>query len=60
MASPTSTAERAPITLEAFARELAERRAALGDPAVPRNDGARRTDSKRALLAAIAAAGGKW
>ncbi|MEP9400686.1 hypothetical protein [Sphingomonas sp. VNH70] len=43
-----------------FARELAARRAALGDPQVPRNDGTRRTDSKRALLAAIAAAGGRW
>ena len=60
MASPTSNAELASITLEAFSRELAERRAALGNPVLPRNDGSRRTDSKRALLAAIAAAGGAW
>lgn len=42
------------------AARLAERRAALGNPELPRNASANRTDSKRALLAAIEAAGGRW
>ena len=32
-----------PITLEAFGRALADRRAALGEPELPRNPGKRRT-----------------
>ena len=47
-------------TLEAFGERLAARRAELGNPDLPRNSGTRRTASKRALLEAIAAAGGKW
>ncbi|MFD1036584.1 hypothetical protein ACFQ15_18280 [Sphingomonas hankookensis] len=43
-----------------FAARLAERRAALGNPELPRNAGTNRTESKRALLAAIEAAGGRW
>ena len=43
-----------------FAARLAARRKALGEPVVPRNDGTRRTASKRALLKAIEDAGGKW
>ncbi|MDJ0275809.1 hypothetical protein QLH51_03180 [Sphingomonas sp. 2R-10] len=43
-----------------FAANLARRRAALGNPELPRNAGGNRTDSKRALLAAIEAAGGRW
>lgn len=43
-----------------FAARLAERRRELGELDVPRNDGARRTASKRALLKAIEEAGGKW
>ncbi|PZT91870.1 MULTISPECIES: hypothetical protein [Sphingomonas] len=43
-----------------IAQRLAERRAALGNPELPRNAGSNRTDSKRALLAAIEAAGGRW
>lgn len=43
-----------------FGRELAARRAALGNPEAPRNAGNRRTASKRALLKAIEDAGGKW
>ncbi len=43
-----------------FAARLAERRAALGNPELPRNAGENRTESKRALLAAIEAAGGRW
>ena len=44
----------------AFAVTLAERRAALGDPVMPRNSGTRRTASKRALLKAIEDVGGEW
>ncbi len=43
-----------------FATALTERRAALGNPELPRNPGNNRTDSKRTLLAAIEAAGGRW
>jgi hypothetical protein len=43
-----------------FAAELALSRAAAGEPVMPRNSGERRTESKRALLAAIEKAGGRW
>jgi hypothetical protein len=43
-----------------FAAQLADRRAELGNPEIPRNAGNRRTPSKRALLEAIEDAGGKW
>ena len=43
-----------------FAAALAERRAALGEPELPRNAGNRRTPGKRALLKAIEDAGGAW
>lgn len=43
-----------------FAAKLAERRATAGAPQVPRNDGERRTPSKRALLQAIETCGAKW
>lgn len=43
-----------------FAARLSERRATLGNPELPRNAGNNRTESKRALLAAIEAAGGRW
>lgn len=43
-----------------FAAALAERRAALDNPDLPRNAGNRRTPSKRALLKAIEDAGGEW
>ncbi|MES2135798.1 MAG: hypothetical protein V4502_01895 [Pseudomonadota bacterium] len=39
---------------------IAARLAALGTPPLPRNSGNRRTASKKALLKAIKAAGGKW
>ena len=48
------------ISLEAFGQALARRRAALSNPELPRNSGARRTASKRALLKAIKDAGGDW
>lgn len=60
MASKSSKTDPAPITLEAFGRELSRRREAAGQPDLPRNSGKRRTESKKALLAAIEAAGGKW
>lgn len=43
-----------------FARDLAARRAELGNPDLPRNSGERRTASKKALLKAIEATGVKW
>lgn len=53
-----------PIDLAAFGRALAQRRAAYeaekGPVPAPRNDGKRRTPSKKALLRAIAATGKKW
>jgi hypothetical protein len=49
-----------PISLDAFVAEIGRRRAAAGCPDMPRNVGNRRTESKRALLKAIEAAGGKW
>ena len=65
MASTVSKADRPDwpgpvIDHTQFAAELARRRAELGEPIMPRNAGTRRTESKRALLAAIEAAGGKW
>lgn len=43
-----------------FSKQLSERRAALGEPVLPRNSGKNRTESKKALLKAIEEAGGKW
>jgi len=60
MASTTSPPEQPVIDMAAFGRDLACRRAAAGDPVMPRNSGTRRTASKRALLAAIDKAGGDW
>ena len=60
MASKSSPPEREPVSLEAFGQDILRRRAAAGDPPVPRNAGNNRTASKRALLKAIEEAGGKW
>ena len=53
-----------PIDLAAFGRALVRRRADYearnGSGPTPRNSGKRRTASKKALLKAIEAAGGKW
>ena len=48
------------IDMAAFGRDLARRRAELGNPEAPRNSGLRRTESKKALLKAIEDLGGKW
>jgi hypothetical protein len=49
------------ISFEEFGAEVMRRRAALGGEIdIPRNSGERRTESKRALLAAIAATGKIW
>lgn len=60
MASKSSPREREPVSFEAFGPDILRRRAAAGDPPVPRNAGKHRTASKRALLKAIEEAGGKW
>lgn len=59
MASKISEPERA-IPLAELAAYVARRREETGITDVPRNDGSRRTESKRALLKAIKDAGGKW
>jgi len=55
-----SMTSRDPIPFEDFAAYIARRRAETGITDLPRNAGNRRTESKRALLKAIEAAGGKW
>ena len=60
MASTSSRADKAATPLADFGREVLLRRAAAGNPDMPRNAGTRRTASKRALLEAIEDAGGKW
>ncbi|VVT26806.1 conserved hypothetical protein [Sphingomonas aurantiaca] len=59
MVSKTSSNQSA-ISLADFGQDVARRRAAAGDVVVPRNAGIRRTESKRALLAAINDADGLW
>lgn len=48
------------IDMGEFGRRIAARKAELGLPDPPRNAGANRTESKRALLKAIKDAGGEW
>lgn len=62
MASKTSPPEESDrvIRMGEFGRSIAARKAALGLPDPPRNAGANRTESKRALLKAIEDAGGRW
>ncbi len=60
MASKPSNPASKPITLEAFARDVARRRNEAGPLAIPRNSGTRRTESKKALLRAIKDVGGEW
>lgn len=59
--TPSRTEPPKAVTLEAFGRDVVRRRAALGtEIEMPRNSGARRTESKKALLKAIEDVGGKW
>lgn len=61
MASTTSRADgEAVIDMADLGARLAMRRAELSNPELPRNAGANRTASKKALLKAIEEAGGKW
>lgn len=60
MAFKTFKPRRDEITLDELGRRIERRRVEVGEIAVPRNSGARRTASKRALLKAIEAAGGRW
>ena len=66
MASKTSPAEPPPVLdqgvldMAELGQRLSARRAALGNPKLPRNSGKRRTASKQALLKAVEDAGGKW
>jgi hypothetical protein len=56
----TASKPSKPIPLEALARDIDRRRAETGITELPRNAGKRRTASKKALLKAIEAVGGKW
>jgi hypothetical protein len=58
--STGSPSSNQPVSFEAFAADIARRREAAGNPELPRNEGARRTPAKRALLDAIEKAGGRW
>jgi hypothetical protein len=61
MASTTSKVEVVPVIgMADLGARLAKRRAELGNPELPRNAGANRTASKKALLKAIEDAGGTW
>jgi hypothetical protein len=60
MAFKTFKTKREVVTLEALAGRVAGRKTAMGDIEIPRNQGKRRTGSKRALLKAIKDAGGVW
>jgi hypothetical protein len=57
-ADPDSGLQR--TDLAAFGVWLRQRRAEAGEPVLLRNSGTRRTESKRALLQAIEASGGRW
>lgn len=60
MASQTSKTKSKAIPVAEFAADIERRRLATGITELPRNSGARRTESKKALLKAIEDAGGKW
>ena len=59
MASRTSKAEQVAIPLAEFAADIERRRLAAGVTELPRNTGANRTESKKALLKAIDEAAAK-
>jgi hypothetical protein len=48
------------VSFPDLAARIARRKIELGNPELPRNSGKQRTESKKALLKAIEAAGGKW
>lgn len=65
MVSTRSKTEKPIPTLAEFGADILRRRQAYkkemgSEPDLPRNDGERRTESKKALLKAIADIGGKW
>ena len=60
MAFKTFKSKREVVTLQALAGRIAARRSALGEVAIPRNAGKKRTASKRGLLKAIKDYGGNW
>ena len=60
MASKILKNERKPVPLATFAHDVARRKAMSGITDLPQNSGKRRTDSKRALLKAVDAAGKSW
>lgn len=60
MASQTSKTDRKAVPLADFVADIERRRQETGITDLPRNSGKRRTESKKALLAAIEAVGGKW
>ena len=53
MASRTLKADKRAIPLADFAADIERRRQATGVTELPRNSGARRTESKQALLDAV-------
>jgi hypothetical protein len=65
MVSTRSKTEKPIPTLAQFGMDILRRRQAYkaekgSEPDLPRNDGTRRTESKKALLKAIQDVGGKW
>ena len=60
MAFKTLKTKREAISLTVLGEEIAERRMVVGDVALPRNAGTRRTASKIAMLKQIAKVGGHW
>ncbi len=52
--------KREAIPLAVFAAEIERRKRASGVTDLPRNAGERRTDSKQAMLAALARLGARW
>lgn len=56
----SGTEDEAVIDMAELGARIAARREALGVPELPRNSGEQRTESKRALLAAVEATGGDW
>jgi len=55
-----STTSKKPIPLDVFVADIERRRQETGVTELPRNSGNRRTESKKALLAAIKELGGEW